>query len=237
LTPLSLAYGSAPDQVGDLWLPSTPPPHPVVVLVHGGFWYRRYERNLMDQLALDLSRRGWAAWNIEYRRIGTGGGWPATGDDVAAAVDHLAAVAGVHGLDLTRLSLVGHSAGGHLALCCAARREGVKPALVVGLAPVTDLVLARAENLGAGAVEAFLAGGPVPSEASPVDRLPIGVRQLIAHAADDRLVPVEHSRRYAAAARAAGDPIDYRETPNGGHFTFLSPDSEAWRAVVERVPR
>jgi acetyl esterase/lipase len=235
LTRLLLAYGSGPDQVGDLWLPSTPPPHPVVVLVHGGFWYRRYQRDLMDQLALDVSRRGWAAWNIEYRRIDGGGGWPATGNDVAAAVDHLRALTPLHDLDLTRLTLVGHSAGGHLALCSAARREGVRPALVVGLAPITDLALARAENLGSGAVDALFAGGPTLTDASPIDRLPIGVPQILAHTTDDRLVPVEQSRRYAAAARAAGDQIDYRETPDGGHFTFLSPTSEAWLRIVETL--
>jgi acetyl esterase/lipase len=236
--PVLLAYGGGPDQVGDLWLPSTPPPHPVVVLVHGGFWYQRWQRDLMDRLALDLSRRGRAAWNIEYRRVGADGGWPTTGDDVVRAVDHLTSLAPLHDLDPSDVTLVGHSAGGHLALWTAARREAsVRPVLVVGLAPLTDLVAARAESLGSGAVDALFAGGPTQTDASPIHRLPLGLPQLLAHAADDSLVPVAHSRRYVSAARSAGDPVDYRETPTGGHFTFLDPDSEAWAEVVAALPQ
>jgi acetyl esterase/lipase len=233
-----LAYGGGPDQVGDLWLPSTPPPYPVVVLVHGGFWYQRWQRDLMDRLAQDLARRGRAAWNIEYRRVGGGGGWPATGQDVARAVDHLATMSPVHGLDLNQVTLVGHSAGGHLALWASARREAsVRAVLVVGLAPVTDLALARAEGLGSGAVDALFAGGPTQTNASPIHRLPLGLPQLLAHAADDSLVPVAHTRRYVSAARSAGDSVDYRETPSGGHFTFLDPDSEVWAEVVAALPQ
>lgn len=229
-----LAYGSGPDQVGDLWLPSTPPPTPVVVLVHGGFWYQQWKRDLMDRLALDLSRRGRAAWNIEYRRVGAGGGWPATGEDVARAIDHLASLASPYDLDVSHVTLVGHSAGGQLVLWAAARREAVvTPVLVVGLAPVTDLALARTEGLGDGAVDALFAGGPTVSDASPIDLLPLGVPQLLTHAADDPLVPVAHTRRYVSAAEAAGDPIEYRETTTGRHFTFLDPDSEAWLALAE----
>lgn len=235
--PVPLAYGRGPDQVGDLWLPSTPPPHPVMVLVHGGFWYRRWQRDLMDKLALDLARRGRAAWNIEYRRVGAGGGWPTTGEDVARAVDHLTSLAPLHDLDLSHVTLVGHSAGGHLALWTAARREAsVRPVLVVGLAPLTDLAAARSEGLGSDAVDALFAGAPTPPDASPITRLPLGIPQLLFHAADDPLVPVTHTRRYVSAAEAAGDRIDYRELPTGGHFTFLDPASEPWAEVVDALP-
>jgi acetyl esterase/lipase len=231
-----VTYGTEPDQVADLWLPTNPPPHPVVVLVHGGFWYGQWRRDLMDKLALDLTRRGQAAWNIEYRRIGTGGGWPVTGEDVARAIDHLGSLAPVHHLDLSRVTLVGHSAGGQLALWAAARRQAdVRATLVVGLAPLTDLATARVQGLGLHAVEALFAKGPTDPDASPIERLPLGVRQLLFHATDDKLVPVEQSRTYTAAAQAAGDPIDYRETPTGGHFTFLDPHSEPWRAVAEAI--
>jgi acetyl esterase/lipase len=140
-------------------------------------------------------------------------------------------------LDLSRVTLVGHSAGGQLSLWTAARSEAsVRPALVVGLAPVTDLALARTEGLGDGAVDALFAGGPTVTDASPIARLPLGVAQLLAHAADDPLLPVAHTRRYVSAARAAGDPIDYRETPSGRHFTFLDPRSEGWAEVVDALP-
>jgi acetyl esterase/lipase len=238
VTPVLVSYGPGPDQVGDLWLPSTPPPHPVVVLVHGGFWYERWRRDLMDGLARDLVLRGQAAWNLEYRRIGTGGGWPDTGQDVVWGVDHLVSLAPLHDLDLSHVTLVGHSAGGHLALWAAARPEaGVRAVLVVGLAPITDLAAARSEALGSGAVDALFAGRPTLPDASPIELLPLGVPQLLLHAADDPLVPVAHTRHYAGAARTAGDPVDYRELPSGGHFTYLSPTSEPWRAVAADVSR
>jgi acetyl esterase/lipase len=113
------SYGGDRSQVADLHLPRGPGPHPVVVLVHGGSWGRRYGRIVMRGLAGDLLRGGWAVWNIEYRRIGNGGGWPETFEDVAAAIDLLAAINAP--IDLDRVSLVGHSAGGHLALWAASR--------------------------------------------------------------------------------------------------------------------
>ncbi|MGH9009957.1 MAG: alpha/beta hydrolase, partial [Acidimicrobiia bacterium] len=101
----TLAYGPDPSQDGDLWCPAGAGPHPVAVLFHGGFWYHAWERDLMDGLARDLARRGIAAWNLEYRRVGAGGGWPATGEDAARATDHLVALAPVYGLDLARVAV------------------------------------------------------------------------------------------------------------------------------------
>ncbi|MDQ2827153.1 MAG: alpha/beta hydrolase, partial [Actinomycetota bacterium] len=100
-------------QSGELFLPGGAGPHPVVVVLHGGFWQAMFGRRLMDKVSADLAGAGWAAWNLEYRRVGMGGGWPATFDDVAAGID---ALAGVRGLDLSRVTTLGHSAGGQLAL-------------------------------------------------------------------------------------------------------------------------
>ena len=112
-------YGPDRSQRGELHLPSGPGPHPVMLLLHGGSWRKRYGIVVMRGLAADLLRRGWAVWNIEYRRLGAGGGWPATFEYVAAAVDHLAEIDAP--LDMARVSLLGHSAGGHLALWAAGR--------------------------------------------------------------------------------------------------------------------
>jgi len=117
-------YGADREQHAELYLPGGAGPHPVVVLIHGGSWHKRYGKRVTRALARDLRRRGFAVWNIEYRRLGNGGGWPHTFADVGAAIDHLGALDAP--LDLARVSVVGHSAGGHLALW-AAGREGLSP--------------------------------------------------------------------------------------------------------------
>jgi acetyl esterase/lipase len=242
-SPDTLAYGSHPSQVGDLWMPTRPAGnkgrHPVVVLFHGGFWYHAWERDLMDGLAADLAARGVAAWNVEYRRVGAGGGWPVTGEDAGRATDHLAALAPVYGLDLGRVAVLGHSAGAQLALWVAARgrRGRVHPALAVGLATIGDLEAALAEGVGGRSVARLLDGaGTGDSEvalcdASPLARLPIGVPQVLAHAADDDVVPRSQTVGYAEAAVAAGDDVTVVELGAGGHFDLIDPRSAAWSAV------
>ncbi len=242
--PDTLAYGADPSQVGDLWAPARPAGgaglHPVAVLFHGGFWYHAWERDLMDGLAADLAARGIAAWNVEYRRVGAGGGWPVTGEDAARATDHLAALAPVYGLDLQHVALLGHSAGAQLALWVAARgrRGTVHPAVAVGLATIGDLEAAMAEGVGGRSVARLLdgAGGGDPEvalcDASPLARLPIGVPQVLAHAADDDVVPPSQTARYAEAAVAAGDDVTVVDVPTGGHFDLIDPRTPAWAAVA-----
>jgi acetyl esterase/lipase len=248
-------YGPGRSQFAELRLPGRPGPHPVAVLLHGGFWRSTYGRGLMDGLAADLAARGWAAWNLEYRRVGPfgvgGGGWPGTFEDVAAGIDALAGPAGAAGLDLGRVVTVGHSAGGHLALWAAARpglpdgAPGARPAIAVtgavALAGVCDLAAAARDRLGGSAVPALLGGRPerVPERyalASPAERLPLGVPQVLVHGGADRIVPVGQSRRYAAAARAAGDACELVELRGVDHFAVIDPRSPAWLAAVERLP-
>ena len=238
------AYGPLPDQFADLRLPAGEPPYPVAVLLHGGFWRERWLRDTIEPLAIDLARRGYATWNVEYRRVGrSGGGWPATCEDVAAAVDALADLDAP--LDLTRVVVVGHSAGGQLAAWLAHRRgldaeARVRPAVVVSLAGVVDLAEGARRGLGdtGNPVASFLGGYPdeVPERyeaASPLANVPLGVPQVVVQGLEDSPDFVDLNRGYVAAARAAGDRVAHLEPAGANHFTVITPASEAWRETVE----
>ena len=233
-------YGPDPEHVGDLRLPLGDGPHPVVIVIHGGFWRDHFQRDLMDAVAVDLARRGWATWNVEYRRVGAGGGWPATCDDVVAAFDHLAELA-ARGAPLdARVVALGHSAGGHLALWLAARGAPSGPAAVVSLAGVCDLAEGARTHIGDDAVEGFMRVSPDADAhayalASPVELLPIGVPQLLIHGDADSRVPLDQSRRYAEAARAAGDRCELVVLPGVDHFDVIEPRSDAWQEIAGRL--
>jgi acetyl esterase/lipase len=243
----TLSYGQSRDQVGDLYLPDVPSP-PVICLVHGGFWRVMYGRSYIAPVALDLVGRGFAVWSLEYRRVGAaGGGWPGTLDDVGAGIDRLATLVeeGID-LDLARVATVGHSAGGQLALWCAKRGEfgaanasqRVRIAAAVGLAPVADLARAYELGCGNGAVAKFLGGSPGEQPeryrmSSPMEMLPLGVRQLIIHGSGDEDVPIEISRSYADAATAAGDDIRLVELANAGHMGVVDTQGEALDILSE----
>jgi len=225
---------------------------PVVVLVHGGFWRAHRTLDLMRPLAASLRHAGFAVWNLEYRAVGhDGGGWPGTLCDVAAGVDAVADLADVHPMDLDRVALVGHSAGGQLVLWAAGDRAlpdvavpaaRVRPALVVSLAGVCDLDAADVADLGDSAVRGFLGGGPdaVPHRyrsASPAALVPLGVPQVLIHGDADRKVPIAQSQRYARAAVDAGDRVALVELPGEDHMALVDPDSAAWRATETRLVR
>jgi acetyl esterase/lipase len=234
--PRTHAYGSDPEQVADLLLPATEGPHPVAVLLHGGFWRARFDRSLMAALAVDLADRGWATWNVEYRRVGNGGGVPETLDDVRAAI---AAIADLkEPLQDGRVVIVGHSAGGQLGLCVAD-----EPAVtaVVSLAGVCDLASAFADALGESATDAFMGGAPDerPTEyalADPLRHVPAPARVLLIHGDADPRVPVAQSRRYAQAAAAAGDDrCELVELAGVDHFALIDPRTEAWATTAARL--
>jgi len=241
-------YGPAAEQEGDLYLAGAGRAA-VVCLLHGGFWRAMYRRDQMVAISADLAARGFAVWNLEYRGLGAGGGWPNTLQDVAAGIDHLAVIAeGGVDLDLARVITVGHSAGGHLALWAAARERAlgaqarVRVAAAAGLAPVADLVEGHRLDLGRGVVADFLGGPPAEQgeryrAASPRALLPLGVPQLIVHGTADDTVPVEIARGYAAAAQAAGDDVALAELPERGHFDFLDPTSEAHALLCRWLAR
>jgi acetyl esterase/lipase len=198
---------------------------PVAVVLHGGFWKAEYDLGLMDALCADLVARGWAAFNVEYRRLGNGGGVPATLEDVGAAID---ALADLDGVDLSRVVTIGHSAGGHLA-AWAATRTAPRVAVtgVVSQAGVLDLRRARALRLSDGVVDRFLNGADT-AVASPMERLPLGVPALLTHGGRDDIVPLEISERFAEASGAT-----LVVEPEEDHFGHLDPANPLWQAVVE----
>ncbi|CCI52328.1 MAG: alpha/beta hydrolase [Tetrasphaera jenkinsii] len=253
-----LTYGRDPSQFAELHLPDgggqegTGPDAretaPVCVVVHGGFWRARYGLDLGTPLARDLAAHGVAALNVEYRRVGNGGGWPNTCADVAAAVDALAAVA--DRVDLTRVVALGHSAGGHLAGWLAGRARlrdgapGANPVVplsgFVSQAGVLDLELAVTDHLGAGAVAAFLdpSGGGEPAAyevVSPVRLLPTGVPSVLVHGTADEDVPLSQSESYAAAAARADDSCRLVTLPGADHFGVITPDSPDWHVCRAAV--
>ncbi|WP_152364877.1 alpha/beta hydrolase family protein [Microlunatus speluncae] len=153
----TIAYGTEPSQVGELYLPDGAGPFPVVVVVHGGYWTAMWDRRQITDVVDDLVGRGYAVWNVEYRRVGEpGGGWPGTFSDLAAAIDALAGLDPA--LDLSRVVLLGHSAGGHLAAWAAhrgslpAEAPGADPKIIpvglVSLGSPLDLVAADAAGFG-----------------------------------------------------------------------------------------
>jgi acetyl esterase/lipase len=234
--PLARAYGSDPEQVADLLLPPTEGPHPVAVLLHGGFWRARFTRSTMAALAADLAGRGWASWNVEYRRAGNGGGVPETLDDVRAAIAALTRVQAP--LDLGRVVIVGHSAGGQLGLCVA---DEPVVAAVVSLAGVCDLEDAFAQAIGESATLEFMGTGPAERPdayrlADPMRRIPAAVPVLLVHGDADQRVPVQQSRGYARAAAAAGDDrCELMELAGVDHFALIDPRTATWAAIAARL--
>lgn len=176
----------------------------------------------MDDLCRDLAARGWTAWNLEYRRLGEGGGWPATFEDVEAGIRAIGGPA----------VAIGHSAGGHLALWAAARGLVTRAAAQAGVA---DLAEAARLGLSGGVVSELVPPDRYP-DASPAEMLPLGVPHLLVHGEEDDVVPVSMSRAYYARAFAAGDEVGLVTLPGVGHYEHLDPASEAWRAVVRWLP-
>jgi acetyl esterase/lipase len=237
-------YGEHVHQFADLVLPrETDAPLPVAVLLHPGFWREEFTLDIDDDLARDLARRGWAAWNVEYRRVGesSGGGYPATLEDVAAAIDFLQTLDAP--LDLARVVTVGQSAGGHLALWAATREAPAVPlAGAVSQAGTTDLRAADRDDLGDGATSQFMGGHAderpdAYADAAPIERLPLGVPHLLVHGEADDVVPPSQSTAYAEAARAAGDEVDLVLRPGEDHFVHTDPANGAWEDVVRWLGR
>jgi acetyl esterase/lipase len=245
----TLTYGPLPGHVADLWLPpGDGTPHasqwPLIVFLHGGFWRSAFDRKHVGPLAEALAAGGFAVCCPEYRRVGQdGGGWPGTFDDIRSAVAVLPEAvtdATDRNVDVARVVLAGHSAGGHLALWAASRLAALpKPAAgaVVSLAGVCDLADCYRRRLSNNAAGGLMGGGPdeFPDRyavADPSLALPFGVRLGLVHGTSDDRVPWEQSRDFAERARVTGDQVSCVLLPAVGHFELIDPLSAAWPAVV-----
>lgn len=249
-----IAYGAGPEQFVELWLPKAKGSHPVILLVHGGCWLAELPGlELMNPMAEALRDKGFAVWNIEYRRIGSqGGGYPATFQDASAAADLMRSKAAQYGLDLKRVIAVGHSAGGHLAMWLAARghlpagsvlRGGdpLKIAAVVSLAGILDLKGYREDGAACGGAPtvdgitgaASRPGQDVYADTSPQALLPIGVAQVVISGALDPIVPAHWQLSYHAAARRAGENPVTIEIADAGHFELIDPRAPASWPIIE----
>jgi acetyl esterase/lipase len=241
---LRVAYGSDPNQFIDLRLPPKKnKPSPVVMNIHGGYWRAKYSLEHAGHLCAALTLQGFATANIEYRRVGNeGGGWPGTFSDIRSAYQFLLQNAQEHHFDSKTFVVMGHSAGGQLALCLAAHERTVTH--VVSLAGVVDLRQAYELHLSNDAVVEFLRGTPgaVPDhyrEADPIQLSIPQARQWLILGSADVDVPPKISRDYVAAKKKRQgnqrEDVHLLEINGSDHFDLIDPQSRAWQNVQETV--
>jgi len=226
-----LTYGDHPSQFVDFRRSRIPGVRPLVVMIHGGFWRNRRDLTYAGHLCIALAQDGYATANIEYRRVGDeGGGWPGTFDDVKRAIEFSRESAASFDADPARTIVLGHSAGGHLALWVAAEIADLAGA--IGLSAVANLRRCRELNLSNGAVLELMGGTPDEyperySAADPATR-PTAVKRVLIHGVNDDIVPVEMSRDYPLPARIV-------QLPGADHFAVIDPSSAAWPEVISEI--
>lgn len=247
---VKIEYGDEPSQFGHLYFPREgfDPEHArVVVLIHGGSWSAEYSSTIQTAVAREMSGRGALVWNIEYRRVGEpGGGWPETGRDVLDAIRALdgpvrdaLSEQGIDpaGVDFSTVGVVGHSAGGHLAVWAAgqlgARTATTRITTVVAEAAVLDTV----SGADKPALRALMGRpfGESPRryrEASPMLAPVFDAHVVAIHGDADELVPLESSRRYVEDAVARGQSAELIVVPGEGHEAFVDPRSACARQTV-----
>jgi acetyl esterase/lipase len=245
-------YGADPLQFGELRLPRGNGPFPVAVVIHGGCWTKGFAtlRNTAA-MASELTKSNIATWNIEYRQVGdAGGGWPGTFRDWGAAVDHLRVLGKSYPLDLSRIVVMGHSAGAHAALWVAARNRlpasseirgsdplRVQAAVAIdGPGDLTGFVGFDAEVCGKPVVVPLMGGTPAEQperyrQASPQSLLPLGVPQFLIAAA---VLTSGKAQEYQKLARAKGDQVEILAL-DMGHFALIAPGQKAWDAVEQLI--
>ena len=255
-------YGGGPSQWGELFLPELPAGgehRGVVVVIHGGYWRSQYGAELGEPIAKDLAAHGMAAWNLEYRRAGNGGGWPNTFIDVLAGLDKLDELGGRHALNVGRVVALGHSAGGHLAAWAAGRGKLAQLGLpdadrqvprtsdasavhltgVVSQSGLLNLAEAEKLNLSNGAVSNLLGGSSskYPHRyryADPMTALPLVVPVIAVHGSEDTTVPLGQSESYVNAGAAAHMNVRLVKVP-GDHYALIDPKTAAYRTCRELI--
>ncbi len=230
-----VAYGADANQFLEVRLPRTKPPHSVLMNIHGGYWRAQYGLAHAGHLCEALRAAGLATFNIEYRRLGNiGGGWPGSFEDIRSAYRFLQQEHSRFQIDLDKLIVMGHSAGGQLALCLASHEPSIQR--VISLAGVVDLKKAYSLHLSNDAVKEFLGGKPdaVPDhyrEADPMELKIPHARQWLFHGTEDDIVPPEFSRDYVAQKKQAGEAVQLLEIHRASHFDLIDPAADAFKQV------
>jgi acetyl esterase/lipase len=246
-----IAYGEDEFQFGELRLPSGEGPFPLVIYIHGGCWLAKFDLSHAAALGDALAEAGIAVWMPEYRRVGNpGGGWPGTLEDTISAVEHVRALAKAHPLDLERVVLMGHSAGGHLVLWYASKtnlpassRFYSDTALpvkgVVALAPICDVATFRHDdpNDCNEAVAGLLGGEPeaIPArvaQANPAELLPLPIPARLIHGSVDEHVRLSQSIDFAERAHRLESDTELFVVDGAGHFDVIAPGTPAWTVVL-----
>lgn len=239
-----VAYGSDPNQFIEVRLGrGASAPYPAVLNIHGGYWRAKYDLAHAGHLCEAVRGLGIAVFNIEYRRVGDkGGGWPGTFEDIRSAYRFVRQASTRFHVDVRRLAVMGHSAGGQLALCLAAHEPSLDQ--VVSLAGVVDLKRGHELHLSHDAVSEFLGGSPeqVPEhyrEADPMELHIPEARQWLIHGLEDDTVPPNFSRDYvqfktgSKSGAAKREVAELLEIPHAGHFDLIDPGSQAFQKVAE----
>lgn len=251
-----IQYGDEDLQFDDLWMPSGPGPHPVVIVIHGGCWRDAYNLDPVSDFSASLGKYGVAVWSLEFRRVGNiGGGWPGTFLDVAMGADFLRTLVQKYPLDLDRIVATGHSAGGHLAIWLAGRSQLPEDSAlfsqnpiqvhgVVPLAPVPDMGAAvrnfnQSKKCNA-AILSVMGGNPelVPNnyrQGSPMEMLPLRIPQHLIVGLKDDPALVKNVRSYYSAAKKAGDPVELTLFDEAGHFEIVSTKTKEWPTVRDAI--
>jgi acetyl esterase/lipase len=249
-----IAYGKDSLQFGELRLPTEGKgPFPVVVVIHGGCWLAQYNYQYMNHVSDALTKAGYATWNLEFRRVGNSrGGWSGTFLDVAQGVDFVRQLAKQYPINAKKVIVMGHSAGGHLALWAAARKniaktselytnDPLKVKGVVALAGIPDLATyASAPGSCNSAVPQLMGGLPsqVPSRyaaGSPMQLKPSSAHLRLVQGEKDPIVPIAQAQNFVAEVQKKGSDAKVLLLPNAGHFDLVAPTSPVWPTIEQAV--
>ena len=231
-------YGDDASQFFDVY-DAKPAARGLAVMVHGGFWRAKYDLLHASHLCAALAAAGFACANLEYRRVGNGGGWPASLDDIRAGVERASSVLNTANVLGATPVVLGHSAGGHLALRVGSELPAIKG--VVALAPCADLDLAYQLHLSNDAVVEFIGGTPKQRKqgyaAADASRHAARVPRILVHGTNDDVVPISLSRFFMARRKHDKPRPELIELAGADHFDLIDPRSRAWSTVVGAVER